>query len=98
MKYKETVLFFGQSKEVTRTVYLGGMPNEIAVGTVIEEDTANFYIQEYPTAMITDAQGVVTFMDVAHCLKNNIEHEVLNLKWLHVRSAIEKNVTIEKAA
>lgn len=98
LKYTEKVQFFGQIKDVTRTCYLGGMPNEVAVNTVIVEDTDNFYIKEYPTAMVKDAQNNVKFMDVQEALKADLEHEVLNLKWIHVRTAIEKGVAIEKAA
>ena len=39
---------FGIKKSVTRTYYIGGMPQQAAIGTVLQEDLSKFNVVERP--------------------------------------------------
>lgn len=95
-------IIFGQKKMVKRTCYIGGMPQEVAVGTKLIEDTNNFYTKEYPTARVIvekDADGnptKVEFADIKDVINTDKEYEILPLMWIHIKTAIDN--TLRKAA
>lgn len=50
LQTSKKVTTFGVEKVVTRTYYIGGMPVEVAVDSIIQEDMSKFEIKEYPFA------------------------------------------------
>lgn len=90
LDYKEKVMIFGEPKEVSRTVYLGGMPNEKAVGTVISEDTDNFYTKVYPAALVSKNDGSKEVMEIKDAMDQGLEYEKLDLTYIHAKSAMDR--------
>lgn len=76
----ENATAFGMTKEIKRTYYIGGMPAEVAVGQEFEEDLDKFEIVERAYEIVNDQN----------------EREVIYLKWLHVKGAVDK-VDIKRA-
>jgi hypothetical protein len=80
---------FGIVKEIKRTYYIGGMPKELPVGTVIADTLDKFKIVERPCAVITDPRHTDAgkVMDEAAAKKLGMEYKVINLSWLHLKVA-----------
>ena len=85
LKRSEEVIVFGLPKVVNRTYYIGGMSGEVAADTVIEESMERFTIGTYPYALVTDAAGDKTPMDIKDAEAQGLEYETVVAKWLHIK-------------
>ena len=77
---------FGMVKSIKRTYYIGGMPEAVEVGAQFEEEMNNFEIKERSYVIETeDTEG-------------NKKEETIWLKWLHVKSTVDKNTKVTREA
>lgn len=67
-----TAKAFGITKTIKRTYYIGGMPQQAAIGTELKEDLSRFDIVE--RAFVVAGE-------------NGEEDTTMMLKWLHVKAA-----------
>jgi hypothetical protein len=81
----EEVQAFGMTKNIKRTYYIGGMPQEVAVGTKFEEELNNFEIKERSYVIETEDDA------------GNAKEETIWLKWLHVKSSVDRNTKVTRA-
>jgi hypothetical protein len=82
----EEVKAFGMIKSIKRTYYIGGMPQEVPVGTEFEEELNNFEIKERSYVIDTEDEA------------GNSKQETIWLKWLHVKSTVDKNTKVKREA
>jgi hypothetical protein len=74
---------FGMTKKIKRTYYIGGMPEAVEVGTEFEEELNNFEIKERSYEIDNNETG---------------NKETIWLKWLHVKSTVDKNTKVVREA
>jgi hypothetical protein len=77
----EQATAFGLTKTIKRTYYIGGMPEAVEVGKEFEEDIDKFEIVERPYEIVNENQ----------------EREIIYLKWLHVKGAVDKATNVKRA-
>ena|SRR5688500_8498251 len=76
---------FGMIKTIKRTYYIGGMPAAVEPGAEFEEELSNFEIKERSYEIDTEDED------------GNAKKETIWLKWLHVKSTVDRNTKVTRA-
>lgn len=89
----EEVKAFGMIKNIKRTYYIGGMPAAVEPGVQFEEELNNFEIKERSYVIDKTDENDDPILDV----DGMPVQETIWLKWLHVKSTVDKNTKVTRA-
>jgi hypothetical protein len=85
---------FGMTKSIKRTYYIGGMPAAVNVGAQFEEELSNFEIKERAYVVDVKDEDDNPVLD-----ENDLpKQETIWLKWLHVKSTVDRNTRVVREA